>query len=72
METIGTKTIIHQAAKLYLEAFDLRSVAATTASATELAGQMQGILDIVVALGLNVSDVIIETRNIIAAEEEAR
>lgn len=69
METIGTKTIIHQAAKLYLEAFGLRSVAATTASATELAGQMQGILDIVVALGLNVSDVIIETRNIIAEEE---
>lgn len=68
METIGTKTIIHQAAKLYLEAFDIHSVAATTASAAELAGKMQGILDMVIALGLNVTDVIIETRNIITEE----
>lgn len=68
METIGTKTIIHQAAKLYIEAFDLRSAAATTTSAAELAGQMQGILDMVVALGLSVTDVITETRNIISEE----
>lgn len=69
MKTIGTKTIIHQAAKLYLEAFDLRSVAATTASAAELTGKMQGILDMVIALGLSVTDIIIETRNIITEEE---
>lgn len=68
METIGTKTIIHQAAKLYIEAFALRSAAATTTSAAELAGQMQGILDMVVALGLSVTDVITETRNIISEE----
>lgn len=71
METITAAAIIHQAAKLYIEYFEERSAAATITTAANLEGKMQSIMDMVLALGLNVTDVILETRRIYA-EEAAR
>lgn len=66
METITAATIIHQAAKLYIESFEERSAAATITTAANLDGKMQSIMDMVLALGLDVTDVILETRRIYA------
>lgn len=63
MNTIETTTIIHQAAKLFIEAFEARKTA-TGNQAAVLGGQMEGIMSIVVALDLNPSDVIAETTRI--------
>lgn len=63
MNTIETVTIIHQAAGLYIEAFEARKTA-TGNQAAALAGQMEGIMSMVVSLGLNSSDVIAETTRI--------
>nr|DAI27759.1 MAG TPA: hypothetical protein [Caudoviricetes sp.] len=68
METIPTATIIHQAAALYLNAFDAHQDAATVTTAANLSGQMQAILDMIIAMGLSITDVMLETRRIIAEE----
>lgn len=63
MNTIETATIIHQAAGLYIGAFEARKTT-TGNQAAALAGQMEGIMSMVVSLGLNPSDVIAETTRI--------
>lgn len=70
MDTIPANTIIRKAAELYIEAFNARSVAGTITTAANLDGKMQAILDMVLACGLTVTDVMIETRRIFAEEAE--
>lgn len=60
MNTIETATIIHQAAGLYIGAFEACKTA-TGNQVSALTGQMECIMSMIVSLGLNPSDVIAET-----------